>query len=263
MAECRKERVTPASRLKIALKVLQWSAGGLVVIAAVVVIASGLVAINEKDPKQFLETTQYVFGTLLPLIGTWVGTVLAFYFTKENYEAATASTLETLREARGETLETYLAGKEMRLYDNIVKIELDPKEEGGELNINVKDRIVSKLSASVTRIPVFGEDRKARYMLHESLVYQFLGEFEGDKNNATLKQLVENRKFGKVAENSFAFVGRRATLGTAVKSMKDRARTTGEPCQDVFVTETGDKNEPVLGWLSDRRIQRYSKLKGE
>ena len=31
---------------------------------------------------------QFVYSSLLPLVGTWVGIVLAFYFGKENYEAA-------------------------------------------------------------------------------------------------------------------------------------------------------------------------------
>jgi hypothetical protein len=39
------------------------------------------------------ETSRLVFSSVLPLLGTWVGTVLAFYFARENLAAATESTL--------------------------------------------------------------------------------------------------------------------------------------------------------------------------
>ena len=37
------------------------------------------------------DTTKYVFAAILPLLGTWVGTVLAHYFQKENLAATTKS----------------------------------------------------------------------------------------------------------------------------------------------------------------------------
>jgi hypothetical protein len=44
--------------------------------------------------------------------------------------------------------------------------------------------------------------------------------------------------------------------------MERISKQTGEPCQDVFVTETGSESEPVLGWLADKRIEKYSYLEG-
>src|SRR5712691_1865567 len=41
--------------------------------------------------KDALEAAKYVFAAVLPLLGTWVGTVLAHYFQKENLAAATQS----------------------------------------------------------------------------------------------------------------------------------------------------------------------------
>ena len=39
------------------------------------------------DPGE--ETMKYVFATLVPLFASWVGTVLAFYFGRENFDIAT------------------------------------------------------------------------------------------------------------------------------------------------------------------------------
>ena len=40
------------------------------------------------DGKSKSDAAQLVFGSVLPLLGTWVGTVLAFYFAKANFESA-------------------------------------------------------------------------------------------------------------------------------------------------------------------------------
>src|SRR4051794_9075198 len=34
---------------------------------------------------------QYVLGVLLPLWGTWIGTILAYYYSKDNFEVANKS----------------------------------------------------------------------------------------------------------------------------------------------------------------------------
>jgi len=39
--------------------------------------------------------------SVLPLLGVWVGTLLAYYFSKENFEAATKSVTEMAREIGG------------------------------------------------------------------------------------------------------------------------------------------------------------------
>jgi len=30
-----------------------------------------------------------------------------------------------------------------------------------------------------------------------------------------------------------------------------------ENCQDIFVTENGKDNEPLLGWISDGKLSQY------
>src|SRR4051812_11681067 len=48
---------------------------------AIVAIING----NFDNAKDIL---QILFATILPLFGTWIGTILAFYFSKENLAAA-------------------------------------------------------------------------------------------------------------------------------------------------------------------------------
>ncbi len=42
--------------------------------------------------------------------------------------------------------------------------------------------------------------------------------------------------------------------------MRKVEKEAGIACQDVFITATGEKSEPVLGWLSDRRIQNFAQF---
>jgi hypothetical protein len=52
-------------------------------------------------PTTNKDTTQYVFGAVLPLLGTWVGAVLAHYFQKENLAAATQSITDLASKVTG------------------------------------------------------------------------------------------------------------------------------------------------------------------
>jgi hypothetical protein len=58
--------------------------GGVVVLSAVIVLSGA------DQPR-----AQLVLTADLPVIGTWVGTVLAYYFSKENLETATRSVAAT------------------------------------------------------------------------------------------------------------------------------------------------------------------------
>src|SRR6266576_4938414 len=58
-------------------------------VSLLAVIILTFVTIRTSDRAS--DTARQVLATVLPLIGTWVGTVLAFYFSKENFEAAARS----------------------------------------------------------------------------------------------------------------------------------------------------------------------------
>ena len=75
----------------IAWTLLFVSVVGLVVLACVVV--------GYADKKG--EASTLVFNALLPVFGTWVGTLLAFYFSKENLDSATRNVNELTRVVTG------------------------------------------------------------------------------------------------------------------------------------------------------------------
>jgi hypothetical protein len=255
------------SRLQIAIQILRWTTGGLIIIALAMVIGAAWTG----DAQKFLDTVDKIFTALLPLLGTWVGTVLAFYFSKDNFETASESVRKTIKETREERLITYVCGDVMRPYDKITSVEIDdpdPKAPEKVLEKNLKTDFIDKLSDTITRIPVFTKSgHLAKYLLHKAILHEFFDELQSDsattikKDQATLKDLINYKdKYKTWAESSFAFVAKNATLATAKDAMKRQAQDTKQSCQDVFVTENGNKNEKVLGWLTDKRIERYAKL---
>lgn len=77
------EQSDSRNRERIALGVLIASIAAVFFISFVVVRSAG------HDKKQ---ASQRVMDSTLPLYGTWVGTILAFYFSRNAFEAASSAT---------------------------------------------------------------------------------------------------------------------------------------------------------------------------
>src|SRR5436190_11861000 len=73
-----------------------WVAIAMVVgtFGAIVALAIANVVIvwrTSQQPEATANAISGIFDKLLPLLGTWIGTVTAYYFSKENLAAATSS----------------------------------------------------------------------------------------------------------------------------------------------------------------------------
>jgi len=71
----------------------EWLATIVVVVSLVAVVVLGAIAI-----KSNAGTSKDILTMVLPMIGTWVGTVLAFYFGTKQLETATRSVTAIARE---------------------------------------------------------------------------------------------------------------------------------------------------------------------
>ena len=81
-------------RIALAKTVTTWALVAILAIATLIIVVAGINAIRvtEKEQRdQFFDIAKYVFGVLLPVIGAWIGTVLAFYFGQVNFEVASRS----------------------------------------------------------------------------------------------------------------------------------------------------------------------------
>ena len=106
---------------------------------------------------------------------------------------------------------------------------------------------------SKSRLPVFGALGEAKFVVHRATMEQhLLKTLRAREEEPTLEQLLSDAKLSPMF-GAFCVVGRRATIADA------RARAATIPgCQDVFVTETGSPEEPVLGYLTNVDLARPS-----
>src|SRR5262249_35112820 len=116
-----------------------WLAWTVVVASFITIfILACVIIVNPwKDEITGLENrARYVFGVLLPMLGTWMGVVLAHYFQRDNLSAATQSITDLARGMSGlEKLKSIPIKDKMR---PIGSIKYEPFEAGDESKKNLK-----------------------------------------------------------------------------------------------------------------------------
>ncbi|MBN2195446.1 MAG: hypothetical protein JW751_21690 [Polyangiaceae bacterium] len=243
-----------SARESIAKSLLMIAGVGILLISLVVLVGAAM-----GDPKQFPEASALVFNSLLPLFGTWVGTVVAYYFSKANFEAASKS-VQNLVEMTTEQRLAQLKVRDTMLPSQKVVTVVSAGADGDQA-VRVKT-ILERLTPGVTRLPVLGENGAVKYLLHQSLIYQFIAERAMDRATApdrpsldelTLADLI-GHKDKRAPATAIAWVALGATVAEAKAEMERIPR-----CQDVFVTQGGNPREPMLGWLLNVDIGRLSK----
>jgi hypothetical protein len=70
----------------------------------------------------------------------------------------------------------------------------------------------------------------------------------------SLKDFLNHKNMEGLVGKTFAFVSISDSLADAKKRMEALKN-----CQDVFVTDDGSEDKPVLGWLTNIEITKHSK----
>ena len=218
-----------------------------------VLALSGIVIWKSTDTDK---TSQMVLTAVLPLLGSWVGTILVYYFSKENFEAATRSVTQMVEK---------LTPQE-KLQSTPVKDKMIPKDKmfykklpANQINLfGTLDELASKKMGN--RIPLLDEKDYPKYVIHRSTIDKFLAEkarstTPTDMKILTLQDILSDADLGKTLETSFVTVREDSNLADAKDAM-DRT----PDCQDVFITKGGTKNEEVKGWLTNVMIAENAKV---
>lgn len=199
----------------------------------------------------------HVMSAVLPLLGSWVGTVLAFYFSKDNFAAATKSVAEMTKQITSqEKLATILARDKM-----IPKAQMFTVPATGSQKLK---EILEGLAQSRRgmRIPFLAQQDFPQFVIHRSAIDQFLAQKALNPSSPpldlagiTLDELLNDTDWKDKIAQSIATVREDATLAD-VKAIMDQ----NPNCQDVFITKGGTKTEPVLGWITNVIIEDNTKL---
>ena len=184
--------------------------------------------------------------TLIPLWSTWTGAVLAFYYGKANFKEATQTYKEVLdRLSPNEKLASVSVISIMIPKDKIISFKY---------NESINKKLETILKENVNRFVFVDECGILQYVVHRSEFTRFMTETALSANGEekvkelTLSDFEKKSKFIKL-ENTAKFVAMNATLLEA--NIKMKADTN---CEDVFITNTGDKKEPICGMITNVMI---------
>lgn len=239
----------PQETSEIARWVLGISGGTILIISSVVLVG----AWRSGD---FPNASRMVFNALLPLLGTWVGTVLAYYFSRKNFEAASQSVERMVTLTTEQRLAQIFVEKEMLRPPQITAHQIPAGK--GPSDVLLKD-LRSKLRPKITRMPVVDSNGVVLYIVHQSGLFKFLadkalsGTSAADVEKLTLQDLVDDAELKNWVTN-IVYLSEQASVADAKKAMEAQSG-----CQDLIVTKTGSKNEPMLGWMTNVDIGRLSK----
>ena len=115
-------------RVTLAKTVTTWALVAILAIAGLIIVVAGINAIHipgKEERDQFFDIAKYVLGVLLPVIGAWVGTVLAFYFGQVNFEAASKSAANLVRQlSPREKLQAEPAGHAMMKIGDVASFKM-------------------------------------------------------------------------------------------------------------------------------------------
>lgn len=216
---------------------LAWLVVGISVLG---IIAFSILAIALAANKDRQETAKLVFGSVLPLFGAWVGTVLAFYFARDNLRAATESTLRLTAPLRADTS----VAQVMIPKASIVSYDLTGTEKAEDVAVSA---LLAKMTPDRQRVPIFTVSQAVAYVVHRSTLDSFAAAVGKQPDQLTEKiSDLQTKPELASAISALAFVTATGVLADARSAM---AAVPG--CNDVFVTASGKQTDAVIGWLTN------------
>jgi len=239
------------------------------IILIVLIIVSGF-HITAATPV--FTNIKELFAILLPVIGTWVGTVLAYYFSKENFEAASRSVSELV----GKVTSTDEKLQELKVTDIMLQTKDFTSMMVDNYDAYQKTKILDLHSLMVKtnseRIPFLQKDLKFIFLIYRLTVERFMLGYKSGAGTIKLKDAAKIEDKDLTIKDMFdsdfqltkdisalnidgIFLPETATLAQARQKMQDNTI-----CQDVFITKTGSKDEAVLGWITNYLIVEKAEL---
>ncbi len=241
---------------------------GVLIFSIVAVLFISIVVVNTaKEGADRQMVSQRVMDSTLPLYGTWVGTILAFYFSRNAFEAASNTT------ARNATVFQKVSSGLVSVPpppDNtLAKIPLKSLANGlvfrqDDLNKPLEDVVNELDSRSRYRTIVVDAEKKYVDLVYRIDASAFLRQPQPEGSNQqgeqradpapstpTLKEYIDWRN-DEGGKPTVVFLPERATLADADAKLKE---TMG--CRDVIVTTDGKDTSPVVVYVTDNDINEY------
>jgi hypothetical protein len=191
-----------------------------------------------------------------------VGTILAFYYSKDNFDAASKSTQDLVDKITGTKLDSIPAREAMMGISEVKTLRL---EEGKSYLL--KELITNEdYLKTYNRLPVLKADMTPKYIVYRSIVDKFIASKamnNEETSTLSLDSMVQDPIFSKYLR-AFIPVQPDDSL-SLVKALMDRTVIDKDENKDVyvadaFVTQKGTLDSPVIGWITNVGINKFSKV---
>jgi CBS-domain-containing membrane protein len=170
--------------------------------------------------------------------------VLAYYFSRENFESAADKTERLIRQL---TPEEQLAA--VAVTDVMVRSIYSVKDTSRTIAEVLADLERNDLK----RLPVLNDAGALKALLYREGLIKYLADFqEPGRSQKTFDGIL--RAVPKLTHEP-AFIKSEATLADARNAMQQISN-----CKVVFVTQTGATDEPVLGMLTNSDIAKHARI---
>lgn len=232
-----------------------------IVLALITVLSATAIKVGLYDPdkKEWFAHTKDILNIILPLLATWMGTVLAFYYTQKSMDAATQQTNQIIRHLTSDQKLSEISAEDVAIDMTSTDVTtLILKDPGDAANLNLlKNVLEEKLETTGrNRLPIIDGNGVVLYILHRSAIDQFIIDKHKSNNSDirtyTLADLLSDAKW-KVIFQSFGTIRREDKLYAAKKAMD-----TNIYCEDVFGTEDGTRSSEAQFWLTNITIEQRS-----
>lgn len=218
--------------------------------------------LSEDDFRTAFDYVDRFIAQILPLFGAWVGAVIAFYFARDNFDAATENTRSLLQSMGATDLEA-IAAREAMIPVSSVTAACTPREDQLKVLKDIMPRFEQK---GLGRIVILDANNHGRGVLHESYVKEFLLRPPAPAPQAadaiSLADLLGHPRTVEQLEKSAVFVRPDTTLAQVRAEMEKASRGAPRTIRDCFVTPGGRPDEAIVGYLSDLDIAKKAKLGG-
>jgi hypothetical protein len=245
---------------------------GTVLLAGVAILVTlRFTAIKDPTGKEAFSQVKDILTLLLPVFGTWIGTVLAFYFTKENLEAASNNMNKLVNQvvSMNQRFEAMYTKDVMARFPNFTFKYV--KDEAGWRALKLTELIALMESTGTERLPIIIEGADTfHFLIYRSTIERFIAGLQNGSiklevgstsasPNLTINDLAKSdfKVFKWISELNAhqPFVSPDAKLSEVQKYMQDL-----KYCQDVFVTSNGQGSGKLLGWVTDENIADKAEL---
>lgn len=242
--------------------------GMILVLTALIglTLLSAVALLTVREPDHYPEMVRYIYASLLPMFGTWVGTVLAFYFSKENFEAAQKGNLDLFRTLGLEKLRSTPVATAMVARSKMIVLTVTAAIDLPATPVNAVDTEFARTvnGDPITRLVVLDVADKFVAIIHRSTWSEMnvLGLKDPKPLAAgdTIANLLSKPyptplgpTYQDFLTKSISFVAQGANLADTKSAMEAVPK-----CQDALVTANGAPAGPVLGWITNTDLGRLS-----